>query len=243
MRVAGKLHCGAARAVSHGFNYFMYLFVHAKRGNQALESSYCLLNDFKNWAVHDCWKSYFGISTCAHALCNAHILRELEALKENGSLWATEMQQFLLELFLLSQKATVIIPNKDIWLEKYHQICQRAEQQEPPPVKSKKGKPKNSKGRNLLNRLVEHQDGILAFAFVESVPFTNNQAERDIRSLTTKQKVATSFRTFKGAYDTIPYFVEMGQCQIYKPFTHGTTAHDLLITAPFDKSFHAYLEV
>jgi transposase len=195
MRVAGKLHWFHTASTT----LFTYLFVHAKRGKEALESSCCLLNDFKNWAIHDCWKSYFGISTCSHGLCNAHILRELEALKENGSLWATEMQQFLLELFHLRQKATTIAPNKDIWLEKYQQICQMADEQEPPPTKGKKGKPKNSKGRNLLNRLVEHQEGVLAFAFIEIVPFTNNQAERDIRSLKTKQKVATSFRTFKGA--------------------------------------------
>jgi transposase len=195
MRVAGKLHWFHTASTT----LFTYLFVHAKRGKQALESSYCLLNDFKNWALHDCWKSYFGISTCSHALCNAHILRELEALKENGSLWATQMQNLLLELFHLSQKASIVVPNKDIWLQKYQQICQKADDEEPPPIKGKKGKPKNSKGRNLLNRLVEHQEGVLAFAFVEIVPFTNNQAERDIRSLKTKQKVATSFRTLKGA--------------------------------------------
>jgi transposase len=199
MRVTGKLNWFHTASTT----LFTYLFVHAKRGKEAIESSYSLLNDFKNWAVHDCWKSYFGISTCSHALCNAHILRELEALKENGSSWAAEMQKLLLELFHLSQKATVIVPNKDIWLQKYQQICQKADHEEPPPIKGKKGnrgsgRPKSSKGRNLLNRLVEHQEGVLAFAFVEIVPFTNNQAERDIRSLKTKQKVATSFRTFKG---------------------------------------------
>ena len=69
----------------------------------------------------------------------------------------------------------------------------------PPPKQGKRGKPKNSKGRNLLNRLLNHQDGWLAFAFINSVPFSNNQAERDIRCLKTKQKVATNFQTFKGA--------------------------------------------
>lgn len=195
MRVGGKLHWFHVASTS----LFTYLFVHAKRGKEAIESSYSLLNDFKNWAIHDCWQSYFGMANCSHGLCNAHILRELEALKESGSLWATQMQELLLELFHLSQKATVIVPNKDVWLHKYQQICQTADQREPPPTKGKKGKPKNSKGRNLLNRLVEHQEGVLAFAFIEIIPFTNNQAERDIRPLKTKQKVATSFRTFKGA--------------------------------------------
>ena len=195
MRVAGKLHWFHTASTT----LFTYLFVHAKRGKEALQSSHSLLNDFKNWAVHDCWKSYFDFTDCSHALCNAHILRELEALKENKSIWAVQMKDLLIELFHLSQKATIIVPNKDIWLQKYLKICQNADTEEPPPIKGKKGKPKNSKGRNLLNRLVEHQDGVLAFAFTQIVPFTNNQAERDIRSLKTKQKVATSFRTFKGA--------------------------------------------
>ena len=50
-----------------------------------------------------------------------------------------------------------------------------------------------------IRELIEHQDGWFAFAFVENVPFSNNQAERDIRCLKTKQKVATNFQTFKGA--------------------------------------------
>jgi hypothetical protein len=67
------------------------------------------------------------------------------------------------------------------------------------PNKARRGKPQNSKGRNLLNRLTKHQDGWLAFAFFEGIPFSNNQAERDIRCLKTKQKVATNFQTFRGA--------------------------------------------
>lgn len=195
MRVAGKLHWFHTASTT----LFTYLFVHAKRGKEAIQSSYSLLNDFKNWAVHDCWKSYFDFPNCSHALCNAHILRELEALKESDSLWAVQMKALLIELFNVSQKATIIVPNKGVWVHKYLQICSDADKEEPPSIKGKKGKPKNSKGRNLLNRLVKHQEGVLAFAFTEIVPFTNNQAERDIRSLKTKQKVATSFRTFKGA--------------------------------------------
>ena len=114
-------------------------------------------------------------------------MRELEALKERNSLWAVQMKALLIELFEVSQKATIIVPNKDIWVHKYLQICSDADKEEPPSIKGKKGKPKNSKGRNLLNRLVEHQVGVLAFGFTQIVPFTNNQAERDIRSLKTNR--------------------------------------------------------
>ena len=195
MRVEAKLHWFHTASTS----LFTYLFVHSKRGKEALNSSDSLLPNFKNWAVHDCWKSYFEFQNCSHALCNAHILRELQALRENGSLWAAEMRELLLNLYNLSQKATLIVPDKKLWIEKYQLVCQKADEQEPKPIQSKRGRAKNSKGRNLLNRLVEHLNGVLAFAFNEAVPFTNNQAERDIRCLKTKQKVATSFRTFEGA--------------------------------------------
>jgi transposase len=195
MRVEGKLHWFHVASTT----LFTYLFVHANRGKEALLSAYSVIKDFKNRAVHDCWKSYFDFDACSHSLCNAHILRELESLQEQGSKWAPKMKDFLLELFDLSQKATVIVPGKDDWVQKYKQICHDADFEEPPPTHGKRGRPKNSKGRNLLNRLAKHQDGVLAFAFLEGGPFTNNQAERDIRPLKTKQKVATSFRTFKGA--------------------------------------------
>lgn len=195
MRVAGKLHWfhTACTAV------FTYLFVHPKRGKEALNSVESVIKDFKNWAIHDCWKSYFDYKYCFHALCNAHIIRELDNLIEQNSAWAVDMKQLLFDLYKLSEKGALNVPHKHIWLEKYHNICQKADKEEPIPIKKARGKPKSTKGRNLLNRLITHQEGVLAFAFIDHIPFTNNQAERDIRCLKTKQKVATSFHTIKGA--------------------------------------------
>lgn len=195
MRVEKKLHWFHVASTS----CFTYLFVHKKRGREALDSEDSLLKDFKNRAVHDCWESYFGFEQCLHTLCGAHLLRELTNLMNNGSKWATKMHHFMLDLYRNSQKATVTVADRQTWEREFKYICQLADAEEPPPLQGKRGKPKNSKGRNLLNRLLDHQDGWLAFAFVESVPFSNNQAERDIRCLKTKQKVATNFQTFKGA--------------------------------------------
>lgn len=195
MRVSGKLHW--FHTASTGL--FTYLFVHTHRGREALESEASLIKDYQGWAVHDCWESYFGFADCSHALCNAHLLRELEALRQQKSKWAAQMHGFLLELYRASHKATQIVADKQRWLDRYRLICQMADAEEPPPMQGKRGKPKKTKGRNLLQRLIKHQDAVLAFAFHQEVPFTNNQAERDIRCLKTKQKVATSFRTFNGA--------------------------------------------
>lgn len=216
MRVEGKLHwfhtaCNAA---------FCYLFVHTKRGKEALTDSKSVLKDFKNWAIHDCWASYFDFTEAKHGLCNAHILRELEALCESGSTWARQMAEFLLKLYHESQKATIVVPDKPKWVTEFDKICVAADAEEPQPIINKRGKPKNSKGRNLLNRLKKHQEPLLAFAFEANVPFTNNQAERDIRHVKVKQKVAMSFRTFRGAeiYARIQSFVATTRKQAQNTF-------------------------
>lgn len=195
MRVAGSLHWFHTAST----HLFCHLFVHKKRGKLALISDESPLNTFENWAVHDGWASYFHFQKCKHALCNAHVLRELAALKEKKSIWATKMHQFLLALYRTTQKGTTKLENPDRWIRNYEKICQKADEEEPIAQSLKRGKPKNTKGRNLLNRLIKFKNEVLAFALYQEVPFTNNLAERDIREIKVKQKIVTSFRTLKGA--------------------------------------------
>lgn len=195
MRVEQKLHWFHVASTS----WFTCLFVHPKRGREALDSDDSLLKDFQNRAVHDCWESYFGYKQCQHALCGAHLLRELAHLIEQGSKWAAQMHLFILDLYRNSRQATLTGTDRQRREREFTRICRLADAEEPPPIQGKRGKPKNTKGRNLLNRLKSHQDDWLAFAFAEGVPFSNNQAERDIRPIKTKQKAATNFQTFIGA--------------------------------------------
>jgi transposase len=193
IRVAGKLywlHTASTADSTH-------LFVHEKRGQEALESEASVIKDYTGTAVHDCWASYFGFEKSRHTLCGAHLLRELNGLKENGSLWAVEMHEFLLNLYKMPR--SLMAEGAEELRAHYHSVLDKADQEEPPPQPSKRGRPKQSKGRNLLNRLRTYSDGVLAFAFEEGVPFTNNQAERDLRGAKVKQKVSGCFRTVEGA--------------------------------------------
>jgi transposase len=46
--------------------------------------------------VHDCWAPYWQLD-CIHALCNAHLLRELVYVQElTGQVWPQRMKDFLL---------------------------------------------------------------------------------------------------------------------------------------------------
>jgi transposase len=194
MRVEGRLQWVHTACTA----LLCYLFVHPKRGREALYSRDSVLKDYHHRAIHDCWKIYFSFDKCQHALCNAHLIRELRGLQEQGSQWALEMEKLLLELYGEREKGH-LVANKSYWLEKYQLICQRAEEQEPIPEAKGRGRPKNTKGRNLLVRLMEHKQAVLAFAFEPGVPFTNNLAEQAIRCVKIKQKVAMSFRTYRGA--------------------------------------------
>jgi transposase len=196
LRVAGKLHW----LYTAGNGHYTYLFVHAKRGKKALQSEKSVLKDFTGYAIHDCLAAYFSFLEAKHGLCNAHLLRELQALIEDKTKWAQAMHELLLELHQELAGSTLSKQAAELLRERYRQILHQADEEEPPPkVKQGKGRPKNTPGRNLLRRLQQHEEAVLAFALVEGIPFTNNLAERDLRPAKVKQKVSGCFRTVLGA--------------------------------------------
>jgi hypothetical protein len=118
----------------------------------------------------------------------------------------------------------------------YHRLLERADKEEPPPVRGARGRPKATKGRNLLVRLQKYEEAVLAFAFHEEVPFTNNQAERDLRPAKLKQKVSGCFRTLGGAevYARIEGFLSTVRKQEHNAFKELRAAFggQTFLTAP-----------
>ncbi len=202
--------------------HYNALFVHPNRGTAAHEAHNSILPSFQNWAVHDCWSTYFNFTGCQHAVCGAHLLREFTGLVESGSTWAQNFHAFMLDLYQRSDHGKAMIPQyerADVLL-RYQDLLQQADREEPPPTQKPRGKPKKSKGRNLFDRLTKHQDAVLAFAFNTEVPFSNNQAERDIRPTKTKMKVSGCFRTQYGAeiYARIQSFISTVRKLQFNPF-------------------------
>ena len=161
--------------------------------------------------VHDHFLPYRGMDKVEHAFCNAHILRELQALIEfDSETWAERMRDTLLaaraaveEARAAGQKALSpqVIANfeKQYWAAlrlglDFHRKLPKLNGQAKPHKR-----PKKRPGHNLADRLKTFQIETLRFMTDFDVPFTNNLAEQDLRMMKVKMKISGSFRTLHGA--------------------------------------------
>jgi transposase len=183
-----------------------YYAHHGKRGSKATDEI-GILPRFKGLIVHDFWKPYLKYD-CGHALCNAHHLRELTGILElNQQKWPQEMIELLLEIKATVEErkiiATELKADEIKSLEqRYDRIIEKGYLENPPPAKpleKKRGRKKQSKAKNMLDRLKEHRRETLAFMYNFDVPFDNNLAERDLRMIKVKQKISGIFRSNQGA--------------------------------------------
>lgn len=89
------------------------------------------------------------------------------------------MRVFLLGLHARSTDFPLIGSSAEQVWQRYKQILDQAEQEDPPPESKKgKGRAKNTPGRNLLRRLQQYEAAVLAFVFVDGVRFpTTKQSE------------------------------------------------------------------
>jgi transposase len=199
MRAGGTLHW--LHTVSTPL--ITWYFAHAKRGTKAMDAA-GVLPDFKGRAVHDFWESYLNYG-CLHAFCNAHLLRELVFLWEQQEQhWAAAMIDHLLDIKETVAKAVQAGAGRltdqqlDGFQSRYFGIVLDGYDENPEPQAAKtakrRGRRKQSKARNLLDRFRGHPGEILAFMYDFSVPFDNNGSERALRMAKLKQKISGTFR-------------------------------------------------
>ena len=92
----------------------------------------------------------------------------------------------------------------DRFHQRYLQIAGDGDAQNPADTSAghlRQGRRRQSKARNLLRRLRDHPDSILAFMRDFSVPFDNNLSERDLRMIKLRQKISGAFRSFAALLD------------------------------------------
>jgi transposase len=185
----------------------VYYTAHAKRGQEAMAAA-GILPVFKGVAVHDHWKPYFRFDNVMHGLCGAHLLRELNYFDETlQHQWPAQLKQVLIDAKTAVAKAkeeqhTSLPPEQKAELEqRYDQWLDHGLLVFPelPKTHPKQGKAKQHPARNLLCRLRDFKDSVLLFIQRFDVPFDNNLAERAVRPVKVKLKVAGGFRAIGGA--------------------------------------------
>jgi transposase len=205
----------------------------AKRGS--------LLSDIVGVAgvvVHDHWKPYYTMEGVLHALCNAHHLRELKALIEiEKEDWARKMQGLLRRAChaanLAREREVVLTPRLIACFERrYEAIVAEglAFHEAQPPLAAKTGGKRRGRaprrtGHNLLLRFSTRKEDTLRFLHDPTVPFSNNEAERDGRMMKLRQKISGGFRSLEGADDfaTVRSFMSTAKKQGWKILDALTT--------------------
>ncbi len=208
---------------------FTYLTISEKRGYDGM-TEMGVLPKFNGIAVHDCWTSYWKFDNAEHAVCCAHLLRELNGIEENYKeyTWAAEFKDLLLRMKGAKDKAIQLgkkaLSSSTIYRyeNEYDNILNLAYEQTPEPQSSSKrrGKKKRGKVLSLIDRLQKYKGEVCLFLENLLVPFDNNQAERDIRNIKVKTKVSGCFRSIEGAqeYLNIMSFVASARKHNVNPF-------------------------
>jgi len=202
INIKGKLHWIHVASSK----YLTLFYLHAKRGKMAMDDMEILPN-YHGVLVHDHWKPYNHYD-CQHAYCNAHLLRELTRISELEKVqWSEDMHQTLTQMNIAvhkaknSDKEALSATKINTFTKRFEQICQNAQIYYPASMQNevkKRGRPKQAKGKNLLDRLSKYQEETLRFPHDFSVPFTNNLAERDLRMVKVKEKISGTFASDRG---------------------------------------------
>lgn len=178
------------------------LTVHAKRGIGGMDAAGVLPN-YKGVSVHDCWGPYGHYRDAQHALCGAHLLRELDGAADPdlwGQPWAADLAAVLRSAVHAANQARqdgrahvhpAVVKN----LLRHYDKAVRA---------GRRAYPKQRGGRRpkpaaLLDRLDKQREQVLRFLTDLRVPPHNNQAERDLRMVKLQQKISGCWRSEAGA--------------------------------------------
>jgi transposase len=203
VRRGGRLAWAHVASTSRRTHYAL----HAKRGREATDAI-GILPAFTGVSVHDGWRPYQTHTQCRHALCTIHHLRELTFLEEQyQQAWAKELKGLLLEMKTAVEEARawrhtrLPATAREAFVARYRELLATGHAANPPPARRprQRGRVKQTPAQNLLERLWLGQEEVLAFLNDLTIPFDNNQAERDLRTLKMQQKVSGCFRSDPGA--------------------------------------------
>jgi transposase len=200
-RVAGAfawVHCAQSGKYS-------LLTIHPKRGIEAMDAA-GVLPRFTGVAVHDAWAPYDTYTSALHALCAAHLLRELIAVTETGTdgdlgskAMAAQAIDVLLRLKDLAETAHAagLAPNSRAVA--WQRIALRSAAEIGRAATAGRENKLVAKHHALFTRIGQRFEDYLRFVQDPAVPFDNNASEREIRMCKLRIKVSGSMRSTRGA--------------------------------------------
>lgn len=196
LRADGRLHWLHSASTPR----YTLITCHRRRGREAMDAA-GVLPGFTGVAVHDAWAPYDTYPQLTHALCNAHLLRELVAVTEfhryraelGSGCWAGRVIDNLLALKTLADTAVPVDPDRLAHHRTQIVDAARVGATESPPGTL------GAKHRALARRITTRIGDYLRFAADPHTPFDNNPAEREIRMAKLRQKVSGGMRTLTGA--------------------------------------------
>ena len=154
---------------------------------------------------HDALSCYFSYEGNLHALCHAHLERDLTRFTEMKLWrWPDNFINFFRELNAVVEAAGGELPEEELkkrWLRRYKGLLTRAFNEMNGDEESRKGVPKQvfQKAEALRRRLEERWQEYLLWAIMRDVPYTNNLAERRLRMMKVREKVSNCFRNLEFA--------------------------------------------
>jgi transposase len=234
---ADTMHADETGARVSGASYWFHvactdlltlLDCHEKRGVDAF-SDIGVLPFFSGVLVTDGWKPYWRIGAFDHALCLAHLLRDLASVSEvwGGGSWADDMADLLVDAKYaiddaISNGADGISANALKGLRTRYTKVLKWGFSDIPEYHSPGSA--NREAYNLLVRLENQRDEVTRYWSDARVDATNNQAERDLRMVKLQRKISGCFRTVAGAkaFCTVRSYIHTAQ-------KHGLGHLDVLV--------------
>jgi len=180
-----------------------FLDCHERRGAVAFEEI-GILPLFTGVLVSDGWKPYWSIGAFDHALCLAHLLRDLASVAEahRHRPWADAMADLLVEAkntladAIDAGRPGLSAGQLKSFRARYTKLL--AAGRAAVPAHHQPGSA-NREAHNLLERLDRQRGEVTRYWSDPTVDATNNVAERDLRMVKLQRKISGCFRTFAGA--------------------------------------------
>lgn len=214
-----------------------------KRGAKGM-NEFGVLPLYEGIIQHDCWASYWKYDA-RHAVCCAHLLRELNGVIENHpeQKWAESFKILLLnmkntkDVSILNGETCANRHYLEMYNKQYDELIRSAYEINPLSDDSqpgKRGRKKKGKIRALIERLDKYKGSVCLFFNDFRIAFDNNQAERDLRMIKVKTKVYGCFRSEEGIRDYLDAMSYIGTAK-----KHGKNAFQAILNVFEGNIFYA----